>query len=163
MTCHPIDICWWIRSRQWYEGKLMKFYKRINSLTPEKYEWNVRYVIFKRVLVIAGWGMSCEIALIWMSLDFTDDQSTLVQVMAWCRQAIIHYLRQCWPRALSPYDVTRPQWAKRDMARIYIKCYLVKHTNAAKHQVIHCIRMLEKIFTYIEMLMQFEHFDTHLS
>ena len=23
-----------------------------------------------------------------MSLDFTDDQSTLVQVMAWCRQAI---------------------------------------------------------------------------
>ena len=37
--------------------------------------------------MIDGWGISCEIALIWMSLDFTDDQSTLVQVMAWCRQA----------------------------------------------------------------------------
>ena len=47
----------------------------------------------------------------WMSLDFTDDdQSTLAQVMAWCRQATSHYLSQCWPRSLSPYGVTRPQW-----------------------------------------------------
>ena len=35
-------------------------------------------------------------------------QSTLVQVMAWCRQATSHYLSQCWPRSLSPYGVTRP-------------------------------------------------------
>ena len=47
-----------------------------------------------------------------MSLDFTDDQSTLVQVVAWCHQATCHYLSQCWPRSLSPYGVTRPQWAK---------------------------------------------------
>ena len=43
-------------------------------------------------------------------LDFTDDQSTLVQVMAWCRQATSHYLSQCWPWSLSSYGVTRPQW-----------------------------------------------------
>ena len=30
--------------------------------------------------------------------------------MAWCRQATSHYLSQCWPISLSPYDVTRPQW-----------------------------------------------------
>ena len=36
----------------------------LNSLTPGKFEWNFRYVIFKRILVIAGWGISCEIALI---------------------------------------------------------------------------------------------------
>ena len=59
-----------------------------------------------------GWGISCEIALIWMALDFIDDQSTLVQVMAWCRQATSHYLSQCWPRSLSLYGVTRPQWVK---------------------------------------------------
>ena len=47
-----------------------------------------------------------------MSLDFTDDQSILVQVMAWCRQAAIHYLSQCWPRSLLSYGVTRPQWVK---------------------------------------------------
>ena len=47
--------------------------------------------------MIDGWGTSCEIDLIWILLDFTDDQSTLVQVMAWCRQATSHYLSQCWP------------------------------------------------------------------
>ena len=84
----------------------------VNSLAPGKFAWNFRTVIFKQILVIDGWGISCEIALIWMSLDFTDDQSTLVQVMAWCRQAASHYLSQCWPRSLSPYGVTRPQWVK---------------------------------------------------
>ena len=78
---------------------------RVNSLTHGKFEWNFRYVIFKRILVIDGWGISGEIALkwIWMSLDFTDDQSALVQVMAWCRQATSHSLSQCWPRSMSPY------------------------------------------------------------
>ena len=31
---------------------------------------------FQANIVIAGWGISCEIALRWMSLDLTDDQST---------------------------------------------------------------------------------------
>ena len=30
--------------------------------------------------------------------------------MAWCRRATSHYLSQCWPRSLSPYGVSRPQW-----------------------------------------------------
>ena len=45
-----------------------------------------------------------------MSLYLTDDMSTLVQVMAWCRQATSHCLSQCWPRSMLPYGVTRPQW-----------------------------------------------------
>ena len=45
-----------------------------------------------------------------MSLDHTYGKSTLVQVMAWCRQATSHYLSQCCPRSQSPYGVTRPQW-----------------------------------------------------
>ena len=39
-------------------------------------------------------------------------ESTLVQVMAWCRQATSHHLSQCWPRSLTPYGITRPQWVK---------------------------------------------------
>ena len=38
------------------------------------------------------WGIFYEIAQIWMSLDLTDDQSTLVQVMAWCYQTTSHNL-----------------------------------------------------------------------
>ena len=43
---------------------------RFYSLAPGKSERNFRHVIFKQNLVIDGWGISCEIALIWMSLDF---------------------------------------------------------------------------------------------
>ena len=86
--------------------------EQLNSLATGKFERNVRHVIFKQILVIDGGGIFCEIVLMWMSLDFTDDQSTLVQVMAWCRQATSHYLSQCWPRSLSLSGVTRPWWGK---------------------------------------------------
>ena len=85
----------------------------INSLAPERFQFNNRKVIFKLALVNGGWGISYEIALRWMPLDLTDDKSTLVQVMAWCRQATSHYLSQCWPRSISPNGATRPQWVKR--------------------------------------------------
>ena len=42
----------------------------LNSLAPGKFEWNV---IFEQTLVIDGWGICCEIVLIWMSLNFADD------------------------------------------------------------------------------------------
>ena len=32
--------------------------------------------------------------------------------MAWWRKAASHYLSQSWPRSLSPYGFTRPQWVK---------------------------------------------------
>ena len=70
----------------------------IGSLAPERLEWNFRYVIFMIILVMDDWGISCKISLRWMPLDLTDEKSTLVQVMAWCRQATSHYLRQCWHR-----------------------------------------------------------------
>ena len=82
-----------------------------NLLTRWRFEWNFIYVICKRILVIDGWGISFEIAIIWMSLDFTNDQSTLVQVMPWCCQATSHYLSQCWYRSrlhmvsLGPWEI----------------------------------------------------------
>ena len=30
--------------------------------------------------------------------------------MGWCRQETSHYLNQYWPRSVSPYSTTRPQW-----------------------------------------------------
>ena len=55
-------------------------------------------------------GILYDNALRWMPQNITDDKSTLVQVIAWCRQATSHYLSQCWPKSLSPYNVTWPQW-----------------------------------------------------
>ena len=54
--------------------------------------------------------ISCEIALTSMSVDLTNEKSTLGQVMAWCHQAPSQYLSQCWLRSMSPYGITRPQW-----------------------------------------------------
>ena len=84
--------------------------KKLNSFAPGRFQFHFRKVIFKLILVNGGWGISYEIALRWKQLDFTDDKSTLVQVMAWCCQATSHYLSQCWPRSMSPNGVTRPQW-----------------------------------------------------
>ena len=84
----------------------------LNSLAPGRFQRNCRKVIFQLILMIGGLSISCKIVLKWMPMDLTDGKSTLVQVMAWCRQATSHYLGQCWPRSLSPYGVIRPQWVK---------------------------------------------------
>ena len=83
--------------------------RRVNSLAPGRFQFNIRKVIFKLTLVNGGWCISYEIALRLMPQDLTD-KSTLVQVMAWCRQATSHFLSQWWPRSLSLYGVIRPQW-----------------------------------------------------
>ena len=59
----------------------------INSLNPGGFWKKSWQVIFKLILVIDGWGVVNEIALRWLLLNFIDDESTLVQVMAWCQQA----------------------------------------------------------------------------
>ena len=94
-----------------------------NSLAPGGFKQNVREVIFKLISVTDGWGIFCKIALRWMSVDLTDDKSTLVQVMARWRQATSHYLGQCWPRSMSLYGVTRPQWVLTHRGRVTHICF----------------------------------------
>ena len=82
-----------------------------HSLAPGRfYLMTFRWLIIMLILVIDDWCISCEIDIRWMWQDFTDDKSTLVQVMDWCRQATSHYLSQRWPRSMLPYGITRPQW-----------------------------------------------------
>ena len=73
----------------------------LNSLAPGRCSCNLKLVIF-----ISGrdiLSISRKLPSRW----------TLVQVMAWCRQATSHYLNQCWPCFMMSYGVTRPQWVKR--------------------------------------------------
>ena len=82
----------------------------LNSLAPGGFENIFQNVFFKLISWIDTLSNSCETALRSMPQNPSNDKSTLVQVMAWCRQAASHYLSQCCPRSLSPYGVTRPQW-----------------------------------------------------
>ena len=92
-----------------FDDRSSGIYSRVNSLTPGRCEWNLTEVIFNLILVTDGWGLTRGIALRWILMSFID-KSTLVQVMAWCRQATSHYLSQCWPRSMLPCGITRPQW-----------------------------------------------------
>ena len=65
-----------------------------------------------------------------MSLDLTDDKSTMVQVMAWCHQAPSHYLNQCWPRSLLQCGITRPQWVNMNLHTVCALLWLdIYHLN----------------------------------
>ena len=99
--------------------------------------WN-QNIIFNFVLLIGIFKSSNDNALIWMSWDLTDDKLRLVQVMAWCRQATSHYLSQSWPSFMSPYGVTRPQWVRLTLCRLYSYCpWLLPRWGAAGSQSRH--------------------------
>ena len=74
---------------------------------------NFKNVIFNLDLLNGIFKSFYDNVLRWMPQDLTDGKSTLVQVMAWCRQATSHYLNQCWPRSPMSYGVTRPQWVNK--------------------------------------------------
>ena len=78
---------------------------------PEGQNWPRVIIIYKLIPWTDTSCAACKIVERWIPQNSIDDnKSTLVQVMAWCRQATSHYLSQCWPRSMSPYGVTRPQW-----------------------------------------------------
>ena len=73
-----------------------------------------------------------------------DEESTLIQVMAWCCQAKSHYLSQCWPRSVSRYGVSRPQWVNILIVQIFSHSFVenlnspliilfVKKPNMSRH------------------------------
>ena len=122
-----------------------------NSLAPGRFEPNFGEVISMLISVTDGWGISCKIALRWMPLDLTDDKSTLVQVMVWCRQATSHYLCQCWPRYMSTYGVTRPQW---------VNVWL--HITTTNFLIYQCFEwMLWTLFQYKDHLSRYMYGDSH--
>ena len=126
----------------------------LNSLTPGRFQWNFVWIIFKLISVIDGRDITYEIVLRWISLDLSDDKSTLVQEMAWCCQATSHYLSQCWPRSLLPYGVIKPQWVNSlwpsgaiwwhrsgSILAQEMACFL----TAPSHDLIQCYVIISKV------------------
>ena len=93
----------------------------LNSLARGRSGFNFKSAIFNLVLLIGIFRASYDNALRWMSWDLPENKSTLVQIIAWCRQARSHYLSQCWPRSVSPYGVTRAQWVNRVVGAVCLQ------------------------------------------
>ena len=108
--------CWWLT--HWPLGDVAVILKSIIS----KHMLRIKSMPHNHMVMafIKFMGVSCEIRVRWMPQNTFDDQSTLVQVMAWCHQAPSHFLRKCWPRSLSPYAIVRPQWVKSSLLWQYI-------------------------------------------
>ena len=85
----------------------------VNSLAPGRRARNFKIIIFKLIPWTDISGAACKIVVRWIPQNSIDDKSTLVQVMAWCRQATSHYLSQRWARSMLPYGITRPRWVKQ--------------------------------------------------
>ena len=81
-------------------------------LAPGRCGSYFKSIIFKLIIQDSSLGNSCEVALRWMPQNLGNEKLTLVQAMAWYHQATSHYLNKCWPRSMSPYGITRPQWVK---------------------------------------------------
>ena len=85
-----------------------------NSILTHSSPWDPTWIsISKLKSGINILSISRKIATRWMSQTLTENQSPLVQVMAWCHQATSHYLSQCWPWYVSSYSITKPQWVNR--------------------------------------------------
>ena len=83
----------------------------LNSLAPRRSQCDSKMWFS----ILLYWLVSSDLLMIMPSNEchrtlLMIDKSTLVQVMAWCRQATSHYLSQCWLKSLSPYGLARTQW-----------------------------------------------------
>ena len=73
----------------------------------------------------------------------SEEKSTLIQVMAWCRQAASHYLNQCWLSSMSPYIFTRVQWVNTLRPR--------KNGRHFTDDIFNCIFLNENVWISIEI------------
>ena len=75
----------------------------VNSLAPGKFEWKFRYVVFKPISVVDGWGISWNCP----NMNVTG----LWSVNTGSGNGLVHPLPEPMLTQISlPYGVTRPQW-----------------------------------------------------
>ena len=92
-----------------YKSQIGRFHTESYPKWP-RHESDWFYGVFSNIT--GGQQPPDSIKILWFFCRFgrcesgiTNEKSTLVQVMAWCRQATIHYLSQCWPSSMSPYSI----------------------------------------------------------
>ena len=66
-------------------------------------------MVFKLIIENSGLNRRLAIALRWIPQNPTSEKSTGNGL---CSPTTSHCLIQCWPRSMSPCDVTRSQWVK---------------------------------------------------
>ena len=120
-------LVWWslLVLLSWYiPSCVVNYCNSFNSLAPGGYDYSLKLVNFKLISMIIFAVFSVKLVSYECHKTSLIIKSTLVQVMAWC-QATSHYLSQCWPRSLSPYDITRPQWFGTSRFHIWVPSFQI--------------------------------------
>ena len=77
----------------------------VNSLVPGKCGCDLEYIFWNTFWWLILTSISNEIGFRGKSKNFSEDKSTLVQVMAWCYQVTSHKLNTILPSFLTPFGV----------------------------------------------------------
>ena len=80
-------------------------------------------ILIFQIVIISSSRKNSHWPMLQNSLDY---KSILVRVMVWCRQATNHCLSQCWPRLVSPYGVTMPEWSRFSTRVLFCQQRLTK-------------------------------------
>ena len=94
------------------------------SVVPKRSGSNFASVFFKLILRIEILSTYSDVGFRWVPQNPVDLSQHLVQVMACCCQAAIHYLGQCWLSPMLVYGVNRPQSVKYAHS-VYFVVFLV--------------------------------------
>ena len=87
---------------------------------------------FKHIIQKSSWSFRCGINLWWRPQNFINEETTLAQVMPWCRQATSYCLSHSWPRSKLLYGVTRPQCVKDILvSKILLKASCCRYCSNA--------------------------------
>ena len=140
--------------------------RKFNSMAHRRCGSNFQCNFQTPIIMKKSVGIPYIIAFKWMPQNHTNEKSTLIHVMAWCHQATSHYLSQWWPRPVSPYGITRPQWVKPHMiiplaiGAVQWSCISLKfgqvstvethvfHTNSSKYNKRNLSRTLHDILYF---------------
>ena len=133
----------------------------INSLAPGRCGYLQLVIFISRIYTLYILSISCKIALRWVPQDLTDDQSTLVSVMAWGLQATPHYLHNAG-HFIWRHMASRSQWVNDNGASIitsrkniiskeaFFQHSFIGFANSLTSGMLHFVLeySLELIFTY---------------
>ena len=61
--------------------------------------------------------------------------------MTWCHQATSHYAKHCWPRYMTSYVVTRPQWVE-----LYCHLIVIRHAKMNNNYLVSTVQKNSIIF-----------------
>ena len=100
----------WIHMTKSLHTTFSSAYIYVDSLAHGRCGCNLKLIIFKLISKMYILSICCEFALWWMPDVSIDDQLTMVEVTAWCRQAASYYIIQCWPSSMTPCGDPRSRW-----------------------------------------------------